>query len=147
MHRTRLGLIFFAIAAMILASSSTFLPSRRARGFPPWEPTAVRAGAYGSPCLTFSGALNSMNTASGGVISVQAPGDFGPVTITQSVTIDAGGMYAGILASSTGISINITAGETVILRGLSIRWRRQRTDRGGLFLIWGHTLCGKMRHR
>ncbi len=120
MHRTRLGLIFFAIAAMILASSSNLFAQQTRTWVSPVGTDSGSCGAYSSPCLTFSGALNSTNTASGGVISVQAPGDFGPVTITQSVTIDAGGMYAGILASSTGISINITAGETVILRGLSI---------------------------
>jgi hypothetical protein len=38
-----------------------------------------------SPCLTFAAAL--AQTAAGGEIDVLDPGDFGPVTITKSVSI------------------------------------------------------------
>jgi hypothetical protein len=48
------------------------------------------------------------------------PGDFGPVTINKSVTIDAGGMLAGILVSTTGVTISAGPSDTVILRGLHI---------------------------
>jgi hypothetical protein len=54
------------------------------------------------------------------VISVAGQGDFGPVTITSSVTIDGGGTFAGILVSGTGITVAAGPSDTVILRGLQI---------------------------
>ena len=51
-----------------------------------------------SPCLTFAAAL--AQTEAGGEIDVLDPGDFGPVTITKSVSIygDAPGV-AGLIPS------------------------------------------------
>jgi hypothetical protein len=73
-----------------------------------------------APGKTFAGAISK--TAAGGVISVLDPGAFSAVTITKSITIDGGTMFAGILASGTaGIIIN-TASDTdvVILRNLDL---------------------------
>ena len=44
------------------------------------------------PCATFQGAL--VKTDAGGMISVASPGDFGPVIIAKSVTIDGSNMAA-----------------------------------------------------
>lgn len=70
-----------------------------------------------APCKTFQGAL--INTASGGEIDTLDPGDFGPVTISQPVTIAQEGTgEAGI--ASNGITIDLASGGVVILRGLQI---------------------------
>jgi hypothetical protein len=75
-------------------------------------------GSRTAPCKTFAGAISK--TAAGGEINVLDPGGFGAVTITKSITIDATGVFASVLASGTsGISIN-GAGINVVLRGLSI---------------------------
>src|SRR5208282_1189897 len=49
--------------------------------------------------------------------------NFGPVTITNSVTIEAApGVYAGItpVASSAGVTVNGITGANVVLRGLTV---------------------------
>ena len=72
-----------------------------------------------APCKTFAGAISK--TAAGGEISVLDPGGFGAVTITKAITINGDGTLASVLAIGTnGIIINAGAGDTVILRNLSI---------------------------
>jgi hypothetical protein len=72
-----------------------------------------------APCKTFAGAIS--RTTTGGLISVLDPGGFGAVTITKSITIDAEGIFAGVLVSSTnGIVVAAPAGSNVVLRGLMI---------------------------
>jgi Divergent InlB B-repeat domain len=72
-----------------------------------------------SPCLSFAAAL--AQTPAGGEIDVLDPGDFGPVTITKSVTIngDAPGI-AGLIPSpgTSGIVISAGASDVINLRGL-----------------------------
>jgi hypothetical protein len=73
-----------------------------------------------APCLTFAAAL--MNTTTGGEIDVLDPGDFGPVTLTGSITIDGGGGLvagAGVVPGTSGITINAGANDVISLRGLT----------------------------
>ena len=73
-----------------------------------------------APCLTFAAALR--NTLAGGEIDVLDPGDFGPVTLTGSMTIDGGGgSVAGALVApgTSGITINAGANDVINLRGLA----------------------------
>jgi hypothetical protein len=72
-----------------------------------------------APCLTFAAALR--NTSAGGEIDALDPGDFGPVTLTGSMTIDGGGgsVAGALVASGTrGITVNAGANDAVNLRGL-----------------------------
>jgi hypothetical protein len=72
-----------------------------------------------APCKTFAGAISK--TAAGGVISVLDPGGYGAVTITKSITIEADGELAGVLAAgSNGVIVNAAATDTVLLRNLSL---------------------------
>jgi hypothetical protein len=76
-------------------------------------------GSRTAPCKTFAGAMSK--TDPGGEINVTDPGGFGPVTITKSLTIDAAGTFASILAAgTTGITINAGPSDVVTLRNLSI---------------------------
>jgi hypothetical protein len=72
-----------------------------------------------SPCLTFATALGQ--TTAGGEIDVLDPGDFGPVTITKSVSIygDAPGV-AGLIPSpgTSGIVISAGSSDVITLHGL-----------------------------
>jgi len=71
-----------------------------------------------APCKTFAGAISK--TIASGEINVLDPGGYGGVTITKNMTIDGGGMIAGIVVSGTnGINVN-GAGIVVTLRGLDI---------------------------
>jgi hypothetical protein len=74
------------------------------------------ACTFALPCLTFQAAL--ANTNAGGIITAEDAGDFGPVTIAQSVTID--GNKRGSITFSAGYGIHITATANVTLRNLSI---------------------------
>jgi hypothetical protein len=77
-----------------------------------------------APCKTFAGCISK--TAAGGEISVLDPGGFGTLTITKSIIVDGGGIFASTLASGAtqGFLINITSpgttGAIVKLRNLSI---------------------------
>ena len=72
-----------------------------------------------SPCATFQGALSKVG--SGGVITALDAGDYGPVNITQAVTIDGTGTQVGIMINSgNAITIGAGAGNTVILRHLNL---------------------------
>jgi hypothetical protein len=73
-----------------------------------------------APCLTFAAAQR--NTQAGGEIDVLDPGDFGPVTLTESITIDGGGgSVAGALVApgTSGITVNAGANDVINLRGLA----------------------------
>src|SRR5436305_1721766 len=78
--------------------------------------------AQASPCKTFAGALSQ--TSDGGEIIAVTSGNYGVVTITQSVSlIAAPGIYAEISVPSgqNAITINAFSGDvTVTLRGLSL---------------------------
>src|SRR6266487_2001015 len=72
-----------------------------------------------TPCQTFAGAVLQLNP--GGEAIVLDSGGYGPVTITQSVTIDA---PAGVTAfihppSGTAVTLHGSAA-TVVLRGLTL---------------------------
>lgn len=74
------------------------------------------------PCRSFSAALGL--TLAGGEIVVLDSAGYGPVTITQAVTIVApAGVYAGITvpASGTGVKVQAGATDTVTLRGITIK--------------------------
>lgn len=73
-----------------------------------------------APCKTFAGAISK--TAAKGQINVLDPGAFGALTITKSITVDASGHFAGVLATlgSSGIIVNAASTDVVVLRGLTI---------------------------
>ncbi|MBZ5593216.1 MAG: right-handed parallel beta-helix repeat-containing protein [Acidobacteriia bacterium] len=61
------------------------------------------------------------NTTAGGVISVRDSGDFGPVIINKSVTIDGGGIGGAITFTGLeGILVSAGSSDTVILRHLTV---------------------------
>jgi hypothetical protein len=71
-----------------------------------------------APCTTFAGAFPK--TAAGGEIDALDPGDFGPLSISHSMTIRADGVLGGVLVA-TGSAMTINApGATVELEGLTL---------------------------
>ena len=71
---------------------------------------------FASPCATFAGAL--ANTSAGGLITAKDAGDFGPVNIGKSVTID--GNNIGSITYTSGDGIAITASANVTVQNLTI---------------------------
>src|SRR4051812_10058700 len=70
-----------------------------------------------APCATFQAAHNAADP--GGEINCVDAGDFGPLTITKSITIDCTGTLGTIRTNGTAVKID-TAGVAVTLRNLSI---------------------------
>ena len=73
-----------------------------------------------APCRSFSVAIGQ--TRPGGEVIVLDSAGYGPVTITQAVSIIAPpGVYAGVSVSSgNGVTVDAGASDTVVLRGLAI---------------------------
>jgi hypothetical protein len=70
-----------------------------------------------TPCQTFAGAVTQLN-ADGEVIVLDS-GGYGPVTITQGVTIEAPAGVTAFIHPPSGDAITVNAGtDTVTLRGL-----------------------------
>jgi hypothetical protein len=73
-----------------------------------------------SPCLTFAAAL--AQTPAGGEIDALDPGDFGPVTITKSITIfgnaDGGAGGPPTTPGTSGIVISAGSSDVIHLQGL-----------------------------
>ena len=68
-----------------------------------------------TPCSTYAGAMSQL--AAGGEIIVEASGGYGPISITQALSISAAD---GVVAYSC-CQVNVNAsGATVVLRGLTI---------------------------
>jgi hypothetical protein len=97
-------------------------PSARAQATRTWVSGVgddVNPCSRTAPCKTFAGAISK--TAAGGEINAIDSGGFGAVTITKAITIDGGGVLAGILAAGTnGVNVNAGVNDRVVLRNLSI---------------------------
>jgi hypothetical protein len=76
-------------------------------------------GIPAKPCATFSQAMSL--TVAGGIVSVLGPGDYGPINITQSVTIDGTGGGSIIFGlHNIGVALSLATPATVVLRNLTI---------------------------
>jgi hypothetical protein len=76
---------------------------------------------FGSPCKTLQQAVNVV--AAGGEVTAIDSAGFGPIIITQAVTITSpDGVETGIVPTSGGNAITINAGpsDAVVLRGLTL---------------------------
>jgi hypothetical protein len=116
---TKLSLAMTVIAIVLLVSSRSSAAANRTWVSPSGDDNNACTNA--NPCRTFAGALAKTNAK--GEIIVKESGGFGAVTINKSVTINGGGKYAGIQASSGGNGVEIQAGNTdvIVLRGLTIK--------------------------
>jgi len=71
-----------------------------------------------APCKTFAYAVTQ--TPVWGQLGVLTRGDYGPVTITQSITIDGGGLAANVATTGSAITVQVASGSVVQLHNLSI---------------------------
>jgi hypothetical protein len=119
MH-TRLPVALLAVAL----TSSTFgapAQAQRARVFVASYGNDSNPCTFLSPCRNFQQAINVV--AAGGEVTAIDSAGFGPIIITQAVTITSpDGVEAGIAIPSggTGITINAGANDTVSLHGLTL---------------------------
>jgi hypothetical protein len=118
MSRLKLSFSLLVTAALMAASATTLgVPIQRTFV----KSTAVDnlACNLATPCRSFAAAI--LQTLSGGEVIVLDSAGYGPVAITQSVSIIAPpGVYAGVSVPS-GDGVNVSgAGIIVVLQGLTI---------------------------
>jgi hypothetical protein len=107
------------IAAASLTLFATSLSALSAHTWVSANGNDANTGTAVSPYADFATAV--ANTAAGGIVSVMGPGDYGPVTITQSITIDGtGGGSIGFAGDGEGIYIDPSAAANIVLRNLTI---------------------------
>lgn len=109
-------LVVLYVATLFLSSSILAGASSAHTWVAAWGSDS-NTGTYASPYADFQTAVT--NTTAGGIVSVEGPGDYGAVSIYQSVTIDGGGSSI-TFTGSEGINIATSASATVILRNLTI---------------------------
>jgi hypothetical protein len=104
------ALVTFASDAVSATAQRTFVSS---------SGSDANVCSLAQPCRSFAAAI-AKTSANGEVIVLDSAG-YGPVTVTQSVTITSpAGVYAGItVTSGEGVTVNGT-GIDVTLRGLTI---------------------------
>jgi hypothetical protein len=109
-----------AIVAFVLSMlAATDVTAVGQRSFVSGSGADVGTCTLPAPCRSFGYAITQTN--SGGEVVVLDSAGYGPVTITQSVSIIAPtGVYAGISAFSGSAVTIAAAGVDVILRGLSL---------------------------
>jgi hypothetical protein len=105
-------------AAVFLVSASTLAHAALSHTWVAYYGNDSNSGTVSSPYADFQTAAN--NTAAGGIVSVLTPGDFGAVSITQSITIDGTGGGSIGFTGSEGIYINAPTSATVVIRNLTI---------------------------
>jgi hypothetical protein len=118
--RTQLPL---ALLATVLSCSlfAAHAQAQRARTFVASYGNDSNPCTFLSPCRTFQQAVNVV--AAGGEVTAIDSAGFGPITITQAVTVSSpDGVEAGIAVPSGGIGITINAGpsDAVALHGLTL---------------------------
>jgi nitrous oxidase accessory protein NosD len=107
-------------AACLVAAGVAAAPAQRT--FVASNGNDANPCSIAAPCRAFTAAL--AQTLSGGEVIVLDSAGYGPVTISQSVSIIAPpGVYAGISVPASGNATGVliaTAGVNVVLRGLTI---------------------------
>jgi len=128
----RSGLASAAIVAVALAGTDPAVAGGQ-RSFVSTSGSDNPACSVGFPCRTFGAAVTA--TSPSGEVIVLDSGGYGPVTITQSISIIAApGVYAGVsVASGAGINITTASTDSVTLRGLTINNTGSGTHGIGFF--------------
>ena len=110
------------VAGALLAFGLSAAPAQVGlnRTFVSGKGTDTGACTLAAPCRTFAFAFTQ--TAPGGEIDVLDPASYGPMLITNAISIinDGVGVAAIEAPAGNGITINAGAGDSVHLRGLTI---------------------------
>lgn len=105
------GVFIFAASVPVRALSAKVFVT-------PLGKDSASCGALLSPCKTFVGAVAAVSP--GGTVVVLTPGEYGSVTITKALTIQAVEGTALVQASGDAVTISAGATDVVTLRGLTL---------------------------
>jgi hypothetical protein len=117
----RIAIPLTILATALVCSLASVPAYARARVFVASYGSDANPCTFGSPCKTFQHAHDVVD-AGGEVTAIDSAG-FGPINIMKAVTITSpDGVEAGIVPAVGGnaIAINAPAGDTVVLRGLTL---------------------------
>jgi len=121
MNRTTVVVAIGLVFATTLPAVPTQVQAQTSRTFVSGSGADSGSCGRAAPCRSFAYATTQTNA--GGEITVLDSAGYGPVTITQSLTItNPGGVEAGITAASgvTAITISAQPSDTVFLKGLTL---------------------------
>ena len=116
----KLMLLWVTLSATAFAVATTSAHAANTRSWVSSSGSDSNACTQAAPCLTFAHAITQTN--SGGEIDCLSGGDFGPVTITSSITIDCGEGLVGT-ASTNGtasITLNTSSSTVITIRNLNL---------------------------
>lgn len=114
----RFGRIWIAMMTFVLVGTPV-LHATSAHTWVASYGSDANLGTQTSPYGDFATAV--ANTTAGGIVSVLDPGDYGPVTLSQSITIDGTGGGSVGFTGGEGVFINATAtGQVFVIRNLVI---------------------------
>jgi hypothetical protein len=118
----KLLLLCTLLYAAVFALGTTPAAATNLRSFVAGNGSDAAACTQAAPCQTFAHAI--LQTSVGGEIDCLSSGDYGPATITASITIDCGPGNLGAIditsSNSNAITINLAAAGVVVIRNLSI---------------------------
>jgi len=110
---------FSVLAALILCLGSATASAQATRTWISGVGDDANPCSRTAPCKTWAGAISK--TAAAGEIDCLDPGGFGAVTITVSMTLSCQAGTGGVLVAGTnGITVNLSPGSFVTLKGLDI---------------------------
>lgn len=120
-------------AAANASRFTVFVDSRRGTDWP-------NCGTIGSPCKTFQQAVDRV--VAGGKVIAKESGEYGPITITKAVTVEAAPGVEALIATASDMGIDVNAGDadTVTVRGLTLVSQHSTQEDMGIRFIGGRAL-------
>ena len=107
------------VLCVFVAAATAPLQALSARVFvTPLGKDSLTCGALLTPCKTLAGSVAVVSP--GGTVVVLTPGEYGAVTISKALTIEATGVTALVQTSGTAVTVNAGPSDVVTLRGLSL---------------------------
>jgi hypothetical protein len=115
---TRITIVIAAGLALAVTLPAVSAQAQAPRTFVSAAGSDSNPCSFAAPCRHFQAAVNA--TTVGGEVDALDPAGYGPITISQAVTIEGQGWsYIAPPASGNGITINAVSGE-VAIRGVSL---------------------------
>ena len=111
-----LRVVALLLFSAVLSSSAFALSSRVF--VTPLGRDVAGCGALLTPCKTLAGAVGQASP--GGHVVILTSGEYGPVTISKSLTIEATGVTALVQTTADAITVNAGSSDVVTVRGLTL---------------------------
>jgi hypothetical protein len=115
---TRIYIVIAAGLALAVALPAVSAQAQSPRTFVSAAGSDSNPCSFSAPCRHFQAAVNS--TSDGGEVDALDPAGYGPITITQAITIEGQGWsYIAPPTGGNGITINAVSGD-VTIHGVSL---------------------------